>query len=421
MRILVVGGGGREHALCWALQRESADSTIYCAPGNPGTGLCATNIPIAITDQDGLSQAASTYGIDLVVVGPEEPLALGLADRLRASGCRVFGPNAAAAQLEASKSFAKDVMAAAGVPTAASSTFTDLSKATAFIESHAEPLVVKASGLAMGKGVVVCSTRKEATQAARAMLGGAYGEAGRAILVEEFLMGEEISVVAITNGSDLIILPIAQDHKRLLEGDGGPNTGGMGAYSPVGLASRALLERVIKEVFQPTLLELERRRTPFRGALYAGLMVDRQGAPWVIEFNCRFGDPETQVMLPRVSGGLTDAFWAAASGEELPAISVTRDTAVTTVLAAKGYPDQVERGATITLPDLPEDVLVFHAATTRGRDGVLRVNGGRVLALTGVATTFHAAQAASRVAAERVQFDGKQFRRDIGWRESARR
>jgi phosphoribosylamine---glycine ligase len=417
-----VGGGGREHALCWALRRENPEAELYCAPGNPGTAEIAENLPIAADDLDRLADAADMHGIDLTIVGPEAPLARGLADRLRAEGRAVFGPGAAAAQLEASKAFAKQVMAVAGVRTAASRSFTDLPAALAYVDRHAEPLVVKASGLAAGKGAIVCATRVEAAKAVRAMLeADQFGEAGRTVVIESFLQGEEISVMAVTDGQEIELLPVAQDHKRLLEGDEGPNTGGMGAYSPVALGSPGLLERVKRDVMLPTLEGMDRAGAPFSGVLYAGLMIDPTGLPWVIEFNCRLGDPEAQAILPLVSEGLTDCLWKAALGERPSRMNQSRGAAVTTVLASRGYPDHPEKGAPIRLPDaLPEGVTTFHAGTTRGRDGVLRVDGGRVLTATAVAASFTEAQRLSREAAEAVQYEGKVFRRDIGWREAAR-
>jgi phosphoribosylamine--glycine ligase len=423
VRLLVVGGGGREHALCWALRRENPDADLLCAPGNPGTAELATNLPIAADDLDRLADAADMHGIDLTIVGPEVPLARGLADRLRAEGRAVFGPSAAAAQIEASKAFAKDVMAAAGIPTAASRTFQDLDAALAYVEAHAEPLVVKASGLAAGKGAVVCATRGEAAATVRAMLGErAFGDAGATVVIESFLVGEEISVLAVTDGRDFELLPVSQDHKRLLEGDAGPNTGGMGAYSPVAVATTAVLERASREVLAPALEEMRRRQTPFSGVLYAGLMIDAAGTPWVVEFNCRLGDPETQVVLPLLAGGLTEALWAVAQGEGLrPIRSRAGEASVTTVLAARGYPDRPEKGAEIHIPPtLPPGVTVFHAGTARGADGVLRASGGRVLNVTAVAPTFAEAQRRSRETAEAIRFEGKIYRRDIGWREARR-
>ncbi len=422
MRLLVVGGGGREHALCRALRRENPDADLYCAPGNPGTAELADNLPIAADDLDRMADAADMHGIDLTVIGPELPLARGLADRLRAEGRAVFGPGAAAAQLEASKAFAKEVMTAAGVPTATSRTFHELRPALDYIAAHDEPLVVKASGLAAGKGAIVCATRRDGAEAVRGMLGGGtLGEAGRTVVVEAFLPGEEISVLAITDGHDVELLPVAQDHKRLLEGDTGPNTGGMGAYSPVSIATPTLLERIRREVLLPTLVEMQRRRTPFTGVLYAGLMIDPAGAPWVVEFNCRLGDPEAQVVLPLVADGLTACLASVAQGGPPRPLVLRSESAVTTVLAAEGYPDAPRRGAAITIPsDLPEGVTVFHAGTTRDQAGVLRASGGRVLAVTGVAPGFDEARRRSRLAAEAIGFEGKVWRRDIGWREAAR-
>jgi phosphoribosylamine--glycine ligase len=424
MKLLIVGSGGREHALAWSLRRENPEASIHCAPGNPGTAALATNLPIAADDVDALVAAVDTHDIDLTVIGPEVPLALGLADRLRAAGRLVMGPNAAAARIEASKAFSKDVMAAAGIPTAASRTFTDLAEALAYVDAHAEPLVVKASGLAAGKGAIVCETRAAAAAAVRSMLGEKqFGEAGEVVVIEDFLVGEETSLLALTNGCDIELLPASQDHKRLLEGDRGPNTGGMGAYGPVSIATPQLLERARREVIEPCLAELARRGAAFSGVLYAGIMVGPDGTPWVVEFNCRLGDPETQVVLPLVRGGLTEAFLRIARGEAPPRLDIDPNAfAVTTVLAARGYPDTPEKGAAITIPDeLPEGVTVFHAGTRRDAEGVLRVNGGRVLNVTAVAGSFADAQARSRAAADAITFDGKQYRRDIGWREASRR
>lgn len=423
MRILVVGGGGREHALCHALRRENPGAVLHCAPGNPGTAMLAENLPLSPDDIDRVANAADMLGIDMVVIGPEAPLAAGLADRLRAEGRAVVGPSAAAAQLEASKAFAKEVMTAAGVPTAASATFTELRAALAYVDAHAEPLVVKASGLAAGKGAIVCPTRVDAAGAVHAMLGeGKFGDAGRVVVIEAFLEGEELSVLALTNGEEVELFPAAQDHKRLLEGDRGPNTGGMGAYSPVALATSELLDRAEREVCLPVLEELRRRGTPFSGVLYAGLMVDPAGDLAVVEFNCRLGDPEAQVVLPLVEAGLTDAFWRVARGDAPSGLRIARGAAVTTVLAARGYPDQPEKGAVVRIPqNLPDGVVVYHAGTTVDPDGLLRVAGGRVLTVTGTAATFAEAQRLSSEAATRIEFSGKQFRQDIGWREQSRR
>lgn len=423
MRLLVVGSGGREHALCWTFRRENPDANLFCAPGNPGTAELATNLPIAADDLDRIADAADMHGIDLTVVGPEVPLARGLADRLRAEGRTVFGPSAAAAQIEASKAYAKDVMASAGIPTAASRTFQELGPALAYIDRHAEPLVVKASGLAAGKGAVVCATRAEAAAATRSMLGErVFGAAGATVVIEDYLVGEEISVLAVTDGNDVELLPVSQDHKRLLEGDAGPNTGGMGAYSPVAVATPAVLERARGEVLAPALAELRRRGAPFTGVLYAGLMVDAAGTPWVVEFNCRLGDPEAQVVLPLLAGGFTDVLWRVARGEAVsPVAQRTDQCSVTTVLASRGYPEHPESGAEIELPaTLPAGVTIFHAGTARDAAGRLIVKGGRVLNVTAVAASFAQARRLSREVAEAVRFEGKVFRRDIGWREAER-
>jgi len=424
VRVLVVGGGGREHALCWALKRDHPHATLFAAPGNPGTAQLGTNLAIAATAAADLVTAARQHSIDFAVIGPEAPLAAGLADALRAAGTAVLGPSAAAARLEASKAFAKEVMARAGVPTAASRSFTALDPALAYIRSHAEPLVVKASGLAAGKGAVLCDTRAAAAASARAMLAeGSLGEAGREIVIEQFLAGEELSVLALTDGERVAILPPAQDHKRLGEGDTGPNTGGMGAYCPVSLATPALLERVRREVLEPTLREMAVRRTPYAGVLYAGLMISADGTPSVLEFNCRFGDPETQAILPGLAPGVSAQFLDIARGAWRPSREVlaAERAAVTTVLAARGYPDAPERGAAIDLPEnLGSDVLVFHAGTVRDLGGTLRTAGGRVLDVTTLGPDVPSAARRSAAACERITFDGKTWRRDIAWREIRR-
>jgi phosphoribosylamine--glycine ligase len=423
VRILVVGGGGREHALCDAVCRERPDAALFCAPGNPGTAALATNLPIGAEDIDGLAEAVRAHAIDLTIVGPEAPLARGLVDRLRAAGHAVFGPTAAAARIEASKAFAKEVMIAAGVPTARSRTFTELAPALAWVERQPVPVVVKASGLAAGKGAVVCTDRSEAVAAVTAMLGDrAFGDAGDTVVIEEFLEGEELSVFALTDGAGVELLAAAQDHKRLLEGDRGPNTGGMGAYAPVSLATPELLDRVRAEVLEPTLAEMARRGCPFTGVLYAGLMVSPDGAPAVVEFNCRLGDPETQAVLPLVADGLVACMESVARGRGVTPVALrTGMAAVTTVLAARGYPGSPERGAAITIPDdLPDAVRIYHAGTTRDASGTLRATGGRVLAVTALAGDFESARRLSRDAAGQIEFAGKQFRGDIGWREAER-
>ena len=420
MRILVVGGGGREHALCWAL---APSATVFCAPGNPGTATVATNLPASPDDQRAILTAVEQHAIDLTVIGPEAPLAAGLVDHLAAAGHAAFGPTAAAARLEASKAFAKQVMQAAGVPTASSRTFTDEQAALSFIRGHREPLVVKASGLAAGKGAIVCSTRMEAADAARRMLRGAFGEAGLEIVVEEFLDGEEVSVIGITDGEQTMMLPASQDHKRIGEGDTGPNTGGMGAYAPVTIATEALIRQVDREIFTPALAHMTETGAPYRGFLYAGIMIDDPGRPMLLEFNCRFGDPEAQAVLPLLQIELSEHIGSIARGEpwKPPQALGTRGVAVTTVLASAGYPAGARKGDPITLPDaLPDQTLLFHAGTGRDEAGRLVTAGGRVLAATGMGDDVPAAAARSRALAEAIDFPGKVYRRDIAWREVAR-
>ncbi len=405
MRVLVVGGGGREHALCWALKRDAPEATVFAAPGNPGTAQLGTNLEIEAVEVVKVVEAVQELRIDLTVIGPEAPLAAGLADALRATGRPVFGPDRAAARIESSKAFAKDVMRRASVPTAASRTFD------------------APSGLAAGKGAVVCATRDAAASTARAMLAeGAFGDAGREIVVEEFLEGEELSVLALTDGERILVLPAAQDHKRLREGDAGPNTGGMGAYCPVGIATGALLDRVREQVLEPTIRELAAQGACYQGVLYAGLMLTGDGTPHVLEFNCRFGDPETQALLP-VLPGVTRHLVEIATGGWRPGLTtldVTR-AAVSTVLAASGYPDKPERGAAIVVPrDVEPGTLVFHAGTDRDPDGTLRVQGGRVFSVTGLGDTVAEAAERSAAACELIAFQGKTYRRDIGWREIRR-
>ncbi len=419
MRILVVGGGGREHALCWAL---APAATVFCAPGNPGTAQIATNLPLNINDHREVVSAMREHSIDLAVVGPETPLAEGLVDHVEAAGLRVFGPSKKAAQIEASKAFAKNMMNRAGVPTAHTQTFTDCSTALAYIQTHAEPLVVKASGLAAGKGAVVCETTAAACSAAEEMFAGRFGNAGTTVLVEDFLVGEELSVFVLTDGERTLTLPASQDHKRLLENDQGPNTGGMGAYCPVSIATDALMERVSREVIEPTLRGMANAGAPFSGVLYAGLMISPDGAPSVVEFNCRFGDPEAQVVFPACRVNWAEIFWDIADGSFNPSRQAphTTRTAVTTILASEGYPSSPKKGAVITIPaELPENTLLFHAGTKSDGDEIT-ASGGRVLAATGVGETVAEAATASRALADAVEFDGKISRRDIGWREENR-
>jgi phosphoribosylamine--glycine ligase len=427
LKVLLIGGGGREHALAWRIQQDAPLSEIIAAPGNPGIAALARCVPIGTTDIDRLLVLARDERIDLTIVGPEAPLAAGIVDRFRLEGLAIFGPTAAAAQIETSKAFSKSLMESAKVPTARAVICTSVDEARRAIDSFGAPVVIKASGLAAGKGVIVCMTLNEARGAAKLMLSdGAFGAAGSTVLVEEFMDGEELSVFVVTDGVRAVPLVAAQDHKRLLDGDRGPNTGGMGAYAPVSISTtggRPLMPEIMSRIIHPTLGALRDAGVPFTGLLYAGLMLTKTG-PRVVEFNCRFGDPETQAVLPILdaSPSLFDLMRAVAFGDALPAGAVVGATgaAVTTVLAAAGYPESPRAGDVIHLPPIMDDVLVFHAGTKRLDDGSLVTAGGRVLTVTGLAKDVATAAKQSRDAATQVVFEGKQFRRDIGWRELAR-
>ena len=425
MKVLLVGGGGREHALAWRLKHDDPSTTIVAAPGNPGLAQLAECVPIGVGEIDKLLALARDRRVDFTLVGPEAPLADGIVDRFRAGGLPIFGPTRAAAQIETSKAFSKALMRDAGVPTARAITCTEAARARGAVREFGAPVVIKASGLAAGKGVIVCETIEQADQAIEDMLvDGVFGVAGSEILVEEFMTGEELSVLAITDGERVLPLVPAQDHKRLRDGDHGPNTGGMGAYAPVSLASEPLMRTIIDRVYEPTLAALRARGTAFTGVLYAGLMLTSDG-PQVVEFNCRFGDPETQAVLPvsALSVPFGETLANVARGESVPdgASVSARGAAVTTVLAAANYPEKPRTGDAIRIPDVLEDVLVFHAGTALRATGELVTAGGRVLAVTGVAPDFALAQQRSREAAGRIEFAGKQFRSDIGWREISRR
>ncbi len=422
MRILIVGNGGREHALLWKLRRDAPEAEFWATLPNGGMAPLCRAVEIAPGDVRHLPEWAARKGIDLAVIGPEGPLAAGMADRMRERGVSVFGPSAAAARIESSKAFAKDLMAGAGVPTARYEVHTELDGARAFIEELGAPVVVKASGLAAGKGAIVCGSREEAVGAARAMLQGAFGEAGRRVVVEEFMEGEELSVFCLADGEEFVTLLPSQDHKRIGEGDRGPNTGGMGAYAPVGFAGPELARRVEREIVAPVLRALAEGGNPFQGLLYAGLMMTGAG-PKVVEFNCRFGDPETQAVLPLLSSSLLEPMLAVAGGAGLGAVRpVFRSgAAVVTVLAAEGYPGSYRKGGRIRIPAAASGTVVFHAGTTLSAGGEPRVSGGRVLAVAAVGEDFAQARARSRAGAEAIRFPGKQFRRDIGWREAERR
>lgn len=424
MRILIVGNGGREHALLWRLRRDAPGAVFHATRPNAGMAGLARAVDIAPTDVKALTSWAESHRMELVVIGPEVPLALGLADRLEAGGVPAFGPSRAAARIESSKAFAKDLMSAAGVPTAAYRVFTDAARAEGYVTEGGGPCVVKASGLAAGKGAIVCDDPAEARVAIRRMLvEGSMGDAGREVVIEERMRGEELSVFALADGRRAVPLVASQDHKRIGEGDTGPNTGGMGAYAPVSLATDELIARVGDEILDPVLRALAEAGCPFRGLLYAGLMLTGDG-PRVVEFNCRFGDPETQVVLPLLEGSLLDPMMAVADGSGLAGYHpATADgAAVTTVLAAGGYPGSHRTGAALDIPEsLADDpgVLLFHAGT-RHHEGAVRTAGGRVLAATGLGATLAEAAERSRRAARAIRFEGRYFRSDIGWRELSR-
>lgn len=410
MRILVVGGGGREHALLDALARSPRRPMLFVAPGNAGTAALAEAVPVAGDDVDGLAQAARRLAVDLVVVGPEAPLVAGLVDRLDAEGVPVVGPTAAAARLEGSKAFAKETMARFDVPTAAYRSFERASDARATVEAHALPVVLKADGLAGGKGVVVAATHDEARGALDAM-------ADAPLVVEAFLDGEEASVFVVTDGESYRLLPAAQDHKRLLDGDAGPNTGGMGAYAPAPAVTPEILAAVEARIVRPMLDGMRADGTPYRGILYVGLMLTASG-PQVVEFNCRLGDPEAQAVLPLLASDAVDLFEAVAhrrlAGVE---IAVHDGACACVVLASAGYPGAVETGRVIAGADaeIPGATL-YHAATARDADGRLVTAGGRVLGAVGRGDTLADALAAAYALADAVDFDGKTIRRDIGAR-----
>ena len=422
MKILVVGTGGREHALLWKLHRDAPDAELFITRGNGGTNALATALPLDPTDANALAVWAGTNNIDLTIVGPEAALDAGIVDVFERRELPIFGPTKDAAAIETSKAYSKQLMQRAGVPTASFKTFTSYDDAAAYIRAQDRPLVVKASGLAAGKGALVCDDTNEALAAARAMLSeNMFGAAGAEIVVEERLSGEEVSMLAVTDGYDVALLMPAQDHKRIGEGDTGPNTGGMGVYAPVSIMTSELCEEIRAKIFLPTLAAMREDKRTFRGLLYGGIILTPTG-PQVIEFNARFGDPETQVVLPMLESSLLNLLLTVAKGERIDRASVQwrPGAALTTVIASRGYPDTPETGKRVTLPtDVPDNVIIFHAGT-KLVDGDVVTSGGRVLAVTGVGESIAEAAAASRSIAERVEFDGKYFRRDIGWRELER-
>jgi phosphoribosylamine---glycine ligase len=424
MRVLILGSGGREHAFAWKVANTPRISAVFVAPGNAGTALESgvRNVDIAADDVDALVEFARREKIDLTIVGPEAPLVIGVTDAFEAAGLRCFGPRKLAARLEGSKAFTKEFLRRHKIPTAAYATFTKANFDASWVHAQRAPLVVKADGLAAGKGVIICAKTEEAVASAQAMFDGQFGAAGNTVVIEEFLEGEEASFIAIVSGKDILPLATSQDHKRRDDGDQGPNTGGMGAYSPAPVVTDKMHERIMREVMRPTAEGLISDGTPYIGFLYAGLMIAPDGTPNVLEFNCRFGDPETQPIMSRLRSDLTMLCEAALEGR-LAQVKAEWDprAALGVVLAAGGYPDSVRKGdeihgldAAATLPGK-----VFHAGTALD-DGKIVTNGGRVLCAVGLGTTVSEAQRAAYALCDKIRWDGVQYRRDIGYRAVAR-
>ena len=418
MNVLLIGSGGREHALAWKLSASPLLTKLYCAPGNGGIAEVAECVPLAVADHTAVIRFCADNSIDLVVIGPEAPLVAGLVDDLTTAGIKCFGPRQAAAQLEGSKGFTKDLCAEFGIPTAAYGRFTDAAGAKAYLARQTLPIVVKADGLAAGKGVTIATTRAEAEAAIDACFAGAFGKAGSEVVVEEFLEGEEASFFALVDGKHALALVPAQDHKRVGDGDTGPNTGGMGAYSPAAVMTPAMIERTMREIIEPTVAAMQTRGMPFKGVLFAGLMITAEG-PKLIEYNVRFGDPETQVLMMRLKSDLLPALLAAADGVlDRFDLRWHDDAALTVVLAANGYPGTPEVGTEIKGLEAAasvDGVQVFHAGTRREGDRLL-AQGGRVLNVTALGRTVAEAQARAYAAAARIDWPGGFYRRDIGWR-----
>ena len=422
MNVLLIGGGGREHALAWALSASPLLTTLHCAPGNPGIAEFATLAAVDVTDHAAVIAYCRTHAITFVVVGPEAPLVAGIADDLAAAGIKVFGPSKAAAQLEGSKGFTKDLCREFAIPTAAYERFTEAGPAKDYVRRMGVPIVVKADGLAAGKGVVVAMTLDEALAAVDMMFEGGMGAAGASVVVEEFMTGEEASFFALCDGDNALALATAQDHKRVGDGDTGPNTGGMGAYSPAPVMTPAMVERTMAEIIRPTLAAMKAKGHAFTGVLFAGLMITDAG-PKLIEYNCRFGDPECEVLMMRLKDDLLTLLLAAADGQ-LKTMSARwyDEAALTVVMAAKGYPGTPEKGSLIRgierARELP-GVEVFHAGTAL-KDGSVVANGGRVLAVTATGRTVTEAQEKAYRAVDLIDWPGGFCRRDIGWQAVAR-
>lgn len=429
MKILVVGSGGREHAIVWRLAQDEAKHEIFCAPGNAGTAGVATNLPIGAEDVAAVTEWARANNSDLVVVGPEAPLCKGLVDELAKVGVKAFGPVQAGARMEGSKRFAKEVMQAAGVPTGRARTFTDAAAAKAALPAFGLPVVIKADGLAAGKGVVVAETLQDAEAAIDSMLvDNRFGAAGAEVLIEEFLHGEECSILALVDGERAVLLPSSQDHKRVFDGDKGPNTGGMGAYSPAPVVTDAMLPDIRERIILPVVRELKKRGIVYRGVLYAGLMVTPPGgktalsgsAVNVVEFNARFGDPETEAVLPRLGGNFAETLLHVAEGRLADDdVVVKPDAAATVIVASGGYPGAYEKGKVISGLDAAAAVpnaIVFHCGTKRTADGAVATSGGRVLSVTGLGATLREAVDTAYAAVGKIAFEGAFHRADIAHR-----
>ena len=424
MKILIVGNGGREHTLAWKLKKDSSESEIFSTRPNGGMLIDSRPVDISPEDIESIAEWSSSQQIDLVIVGPEAPLATGLVDLLATKGTPAFGPTRAAARIESSKSYAKHLMVQTGVPTADFKSFTDNIGAQEYIKKRGGPIVVKASGLAAGKGAIVCENSEEAREALEVIMNhSTFGAAGEEVVIEEFMEGEELSVFALSDGQNSCLMLPSQDHKRIGEGDSGPNTGGMGAYAPISLATETLLGQIQDQIIQPTLWALAKDNSEFKGLLYAGIMVTDQG-PKVVEFNCRFGDPETQVVLPLLNSSLLEPMTEIANGENISDLRFdwSKKSALTTVLASSGYPGAYPKGLPINIPkevaDDPQAV-IFHAGTSMDTSGLV-TSGGRVLAVTAIADSLGEASLKSIEISKKIGFEGKQYRKDIGWRELAR-
>lgn len=418
MNILVIGSGGREHALAWKIKQSPLVDNLYCIPGNPGTSQIAENHDISADDFDSIIEFAKKKNVDLTVVGPEVPLVNGITDAMQVAGLEVFGPSKFAAQLEGSKSFSKDLMQSNDIPTAAYATFTDKDKAEAYIEAiDIYPVVLKADGLAAGKGVLICSDKSQALHGVKEiMTNKAFGDAGNTLVVEEFLAGDEVSIFVLCDGKNYCILPPSQDHKKIGEGDTGLNTGGMGAYAPAPLADENLILIVREDVIEPTLKAMKKLGHPYRGLLYVGIIV-AAGKPYVLEYNCRFGDPETQAVLPLIKSDLVPFFKACASGSiEGMTLEIFDKCALDVVISSGGYPGLYKKGLKITgLEELSPEILAFHAGTNL-KDGSFYTQGGRVLNLVSLAESFQDCKNYVYSEIKKLKFDGMYYRRDIGYK-----